>query len=120
MTGKELHAMSRSELDDFSTNIAGLPPPPHDAPIEDSYRWAVATIMLLCCKGAANIEHAKNLAASLLIRGRADSALKLQPYIEKALGRSITDAEMAAGRVDGFTPPADLANLWHPGLKDLL
>jgi len=120
MTGKDVHAMSRSELDDYITGLGGLPAPPYASPIEDTCRWLVATFMIWCCKGADDLDYAKDFAASLLLHTNSDSSSRLRPYIGEALCREITDAEMAAGKVDGFAPPAHLADFWYPGVKDLL
>ena len=120
MTGKDVHAMSRGALQDYITGLGGLPAPAYASPIEDSCRWIVATFMIWCCKDADDLDYAKDFAASLLLRGRGEFASRLQPYIGEALGRPITDAEITAGRVDGFVPPAHLDDFWHSGLKDLL
>ncbi len=119
MTGKDVHAMSRSELDDYITGLGGLPAPPYASPIEDTCRWLVATFMIWCCKGADDLDYAKDFAASVLLRSRYVSS-RLRPYIGEALGRPITDAEMAAGKTDGFVPPAHSADFWHRGVEDLL
>jgi len=120
MTGKDVHAMSRRELDDYITGLGGLPAPPYASPIENTCRWIVATFMIWCCKEADDLDYAKDFAASLLLHTNSDSSSRLRPYIGEALGREITDAEMAAGRVDGFVPPEKHASLWYPGIEDLL
>ena len=76
--------------------------------------------MLWFCDRYDDPEYARQFAASVYLRDKDSLAHKLRPYIEEALGRPITDAEMAAGRVDGFVPPAANADFWHPDVKDLL
>ena len=93
------HQMNRAQWERYCEDLFGLPMPANDAPIEETYKWAVAGMFLSTCREIGAVK-GKILAANCLLEDSPSYLSKLLPYIEAALGRNLTAQEIERGAIE--------------------
>ena len=95
MNDKQLCQMTVNELRELAMGDTGLPLPEMEAPREAYYAWMVAVTFISCCQTAPDMATGQREAVSILLDGTRSGQGKLVPFVERALGRKLTEEEMA-------------------------
>jgi hypothetical protein len=89
---------------EYAEQLLGLPMPPDDCTMEELYKWGVAGMFLASCREQGPIE-GKILVTNFLLESSKEDdetmpLAKIIPYMEQALGRKLTAAELDRRRID--------------------
>jgi hypothetical protein len=91
---KSIREMTYKELDQCNQSNGGLPVPNHGASSEEWNQWYVANCFLIWNTGEIEKEIANREAANDILE--CSEYKKYLPYLEQALGRNLTDEEIAS------------------------